>query len=107
MTASNVLNRKPGIMLWSTQAGATPLGGGTLCLASPVIRTPGQASGGSPAPQIDCSGQYSFHFSHAYIQTYFLAPGQTIRAQYWSRDPGFAAPNNVGLTNALSFVICQ
>lgn len=24
-------------------------------------------------------------------------------AQYWSRDPGFAAPNGINLTNALVF----
>lgn len=106
VTASSVLNRKPGIMLWSTLPAATPFGGGTLCLAPPVIRTPGQLSGGSPAPAVDCTGQYSFHFGHSYIQTYFLGVGQTIRAQYWSRDPGFATPNNIGLTAGLSFVIC-
>jgi len=105
VTASNVLNRKPGLMIWSTQPGSIPLGGGTLCLSPPVIRTTGQQSGGTPAPVIDCTGQYSFHFGHAYMQNYFLAAGQTIRAQYWSRDPGLAAPNNIGLTNGLAFVI--
>ncbi len=105
VTASSVLNRKPGIMYWSTLPAATPFSGGTLCLAPPIVRTPGQASGGSPAPTIDCSGQYSFHFGHAYIQNYFLAAGQNIRAQYWSRDPGFASPNNIGLTDGLSFTL--
>ncbi len=105
MTASNVLNRKPGIMLWSTLPAAIPFGGGTLCLAPPIVRTPGQASGGSPAPTIDWTGQYSFHFGHAYTQSYFLAAGQSIRTQYWSRDPGFVAPTNIGLTNGLSFTL--
>jgi hypothetical protein len=105
VTASNVLNRKPGIMLWSTQPGSTPLGGGTLCLAPAVIRTAGQTSSGSPAPVVDCTGQYSFHFSHAYLQTNFLGVGQTVRAQYWSRDPGFPSPNSIGLTDGLVFVI--
>jgi hypothetical protein len=34
-----------------------------------------------------------------------LAANTTIHAQYWSRDPGFAAPNNIGLTNGLTFTI--
>ena len=105
VTASSVLNRKPGLMIWSTMPGSAPLGGGTLCLAPPVIRTPGQTSGGSPAPVVDCTGQYSFHFGHTHTQNYFLAAGQTIRAQYWSRDPGFSAPNNIGLTDGLSFTL--
>ena len=95
-------------MLWSTLPAAIPLGGGTLCLQPPVIRTPGQLSGGSPAPANDCSGQYSFLLGHAYIQSYFLAAGQTIRAQYWSRDPWSgppATPTNVGLTDGLSFTL--
>ncbi len=104
-TASPVLNRKPGIMLWSTLPAANPFGGGTLCLASPIVHTLGQASGGSPAPSIDCTGRYSFHFGHAYIQNYFLTAGQTIRAQYWIRDSGFAAPNNIGLIDGLSFTL--
>jgi hypothetical protein len=28
-----------------------------------------------------------------------------IDGQYWSRDPGFAPPNNVGLTDAVHAVI--
>ncbi len=105
VTASNVLNRKPGIMIWGTSAASIPLGGGTLCIAPPVVRTAPQLSGGSLAPILDCSSQYSFHFGHAYVQSYFLATGQTVRAQFWSRDPGYSAPNNIGLTNALAFVL--
>jgi hypothetical protein len=105
VTASNVLNRKSGIMIWGTQSAAIPFNGGTLCISPPIVRTPGQNSGGSPAPPLDCSGQYSFHFGHSHIQNYFLAVGQTIRAQYWSRDPGFASPQDIGLTDAVSFTL--
>ena len=86
-------------------ASFSPICSRTLLLGLQIVRTPGQASGRSLAPTIDCTGLYSFHFGHAYVQNYFLAAGQTIRAQYWSRDPGFAAPNNIGLTDGLSFTL--
>jgi hypothetical protein len=105
VTASNLLNRKPGMMIWSLTPASVPFAGGVLCVGAPVIRTALQASGGSPAPQVDCSGSYSFHFSHAYAAQYLLTPGQTVRAQYWSRDPGYGTPNNAGLTNALGAVL--
>ncbi len=34
-----------------------------------------------------------------------LVAGATVWAQYWSRDPGFPAPFNAGLTDAQTFVI--
>jgi len=105
VTASNVRNNKLGIMLWSRTPGNTPFFGGTLCLGQPFKRTPGQSSGGSPSGH-DCTGTYSFHFTQAYMQQQNLAADATVHAQYWSRDPGFPVPNNVGLTNGLRFTIC-
>ena len=105
VNAQDVFNRKPGLMIWGLQPGSMPLGGGTLCISPPIVRTLGQNSGGSAAPQVDCSGLYSFHFGHGYIQNNFLVAGQTVRAQYWSRDSGFVAPNAIGLTNALGFTL--
>jgi hypothetical protein len=105
ITASNVLNNKSGMLLWSGAPANTPFHGGTLCLSSPIIRTSLQPSNGNPAPANDCSGTYSFLFSQAYMSAHFLAPGSTVCAQYWSRDPGFVIPDNIGLTDALRFVI--
>lgn len=105
VTASSVVNNKSGLMLWGGVEASAPFFGGTLCIAPPVIRTPMQNSGGTPPPPSDCTGSYSYHFTQAYMASHLLGPGSTVYAQYWSRDPGFAFPNNVGLTNGLRFTI--
>ena len=105
LSATGVLNDQFGILIWSRTPQSVPFAGGTLCLASPT-RTPAQQSGGNPPPASDCSGSYSFHFDQALMGTYALQVGEAVYAQYWSRDTGFAAPNNVGLTGGLQFQIC-
>jgi len=106
VTASNVVNNKYGTMLWSLASGSTPFLGGTLCVSAPITRTPGQSAFGTPPPALDCSGTYSFHLSHGYLNAHQLPPGTQMHAQYWSRDKGFPAPDDIGLTDALLFVIC-
>ena len=107
MTATNVLGQKTGMVIYGTSGRtAVPFGGGTLCVAAPLRRTPAQNSGGS-ASGADCTGQYAFDFN-AWIAIGFdpaLVPGAVVDAQYWSRDPGFAPPDNIGLTDALEFAI--
>src|SRR5260221_662483 len=105
VTATNVLNNKTGILFWGTAPASVPFHGGIRCVAAPFIRTHAVNSGGNPPPN-DCSGTYRFRFSHAYMASNLLTPGDTIYAQYWSRDPGFPSPDNIGLTDALEFVIC-
>ena len=105
VTASGVRNRKLGMMLWSRAPDASPFFGGTLCVHDPIHRTPGQDSGGSASGN-DCTGSYAFHFSQGYMLQQLLGANTTVYAQFWSRDPGFAPPNNVGLTNGLQFTIC-
>jgi hypothetical protein len=107
VTATNVLGQKTGMVIYGTSGRtAVPFGGGTLCVAAPLRRTPAQNSGGS-ASGADCTGQYAFDFN-AWIAIGFdpaLVPGAVVDAQYWSRDPGFAPPDNIGLTDALEFAI--
>jgi hypothetical protein len=105
VTASNVLNNKFGLMIWSAAASSAPFGGGTLCVMPPVFRTPHQQSGGMVSGN-NCSGSYSFYFSSAYMSVQLIGSGSTIYAQFWSRDPGFPSPNNIGLTNGLKFTTC-
>jgi len=104
VTATNVLNNKFGLLFWGQAPANLPFFGGIRCVASPFLRTAAQHSGGNAGPD-DCSGSYSYHFSQAYMNQEFLAAGMHIYAQYWSRDPGFPAPDNIGLTDALHFVI--
>jgi len=104
VTANYELNNKTGIFLWSLAQNSVPLGGGTLCLHSPIIRTPGQNSGGTPGVN-ECTGTYSFYFSQAYMAAHSLGSGTTVYGQYWSRDPFFPPPTNIGLSNGIQFTI--
>lgn len=108
LAAANVLNRKPGALVYGRSGPAgVPFHGGFLCMAPPRLRTPVQSSGGSGTGS-DCSGVYNIDFN-AWISTGIdpaLVPGARVIAQFWSRDPGFTAPANVGLTAALEFDLC-
>jgi hypothetical protein len=105
--AERVLNQKQGMLIYSTAgAAAVPFAGGTLCLQGPLQRTPVQGSGGTPGA-MNCTGTFSLDFN-AWIASGAnpaLVAGATVWAQYWSRDPGFAPPDNVSLTDATTFVI--
>ncbi len=101
LVADDLLPNKFGVFFWSQVPNAAPFGGGTLCVKPPLIRTNVQSSGVSGAA--NCSGTYSFQFRQSYMQAHGLAPGDTIYGQFWSRDPGFAPPNNIGLTDAVRF----
>jgi Tol biopolymer transport system component len=105
ITALEVLNNKSGLFFWGRTQTALPFLGGLLCTAPPITRTTGQSSGGNAGP-LDCSGTYSFAFNSGYIGAHGLSLGDTVYGQFWSRDQGFAAPNNAGLTDAICFTIC-
>jgi len=102
--AHDVLNQRVGLFFWGANPANLPFGGGTLLVATPIVRTPGQISGGSSSG-IDCTGSYTFYFSHAAMQQAGLLPGATVCGQFYHRDPGFPAPGNLGLSNAISFTI--
>lgn len=104
VTAARVRPGLAGMLVWSHAAASHPFGGGVLCVASPIRRTP-LANAGAQGPSDVCTGTYSFHFSHAYLAQHGLAPGTSVHCQFWSRDPGFAVPNAIGLTDALAFTV--
>ncbi|MCK6446044.1 MAG: carboxypeptidase regulatory-like domain-containing protein [Planctomycetes bacterium] len=107
LSAASVLNKKAGLLFYSTVgANGNPFQGGTLCCKLPIVRTPVQNSGGSASGN-DCTGTFVFDFN-GYIAAGAdpnLVSGANVWSQYWSRDPGFAAPNNTSLSNGTSFTI--
>lgn len=107
IAAHGVLNQKAGLFFYSLAGpNAAPFLGGTYCVKPPTKRTAVQTSGGNPPP-VDCSGTYSIDFN-AYMSLGSdpnLVPGTTVRGQFWSRDPGFSTPNNVGFTSAIRFTL--
>ena len=68
------------------------------------MRGTGLGSGGNPSGN-DCSGAFDWHVSHAYMASKGLTAGTIVYAQAWGRDPGFAAPNNSQLSDAIVFRI--
>lgn len=96
-SASNVLSQKPGLLIWSLTPQQVIFGGGALCVKSPIIRLGAQLSTGSGV----CDGGYAQPFTQAYMASRGLQPGDRIHAQWWSRDPGYPVPKNIGLTEGL------
>jgi len=106
ISASQVLSDKSGVLFYS-KSGPAALSflGGVLCAQPPLVRTKLQTSGGSPP----CGGSFAVDFN-AWIASGVdpaLAAGQEVNAQYWSRDPGFAPPNHMSLSDAIEFVIAN
>jgi hypothetical protein len=110
---SNVRNNKSGLLFYGISGQAnTPFQGGTLCVKSQIKRTPGLNSGGTPVPANDCSGVYALDmgaFANGLLGGTPLPalniPGQVVNAQFWGRDPGFPAPFNTTLTDALEWSV--
>jgi hypothetical protein len=103
IAATSVLPGAPGVMIWSRSAAAIPFLGGTLCLGTPLSRTPTQFAGGVPGDP--CSGAYSYLMTHAELSAAGVVAGSSVYAQYYSRDNGYPMPQNIGLTDAVHIVM--
>ena len=97
-----------GLFAWSKQTASIPFGGGTLCLAAPLRRSPlfsassnGFGCGGGTGP----TGTIRWAFpDHELIQL-GLVPGEQLFFQALYRDPGLTPPSDFGLTNALTVTL--
>jgi hypothetical protein len=99
-----LLNKKSGLVFYGTSgAYSLAFGGGTLCVHPPVRRLAVHSTGGSPPPAADCTGslQYDLNARIASGADPSLVAGTVLWLQGWSRDPGFAPPNAIGLTAGL------
>jgi hypothetical protein len=113
--AANVRNQKPGLLLYGVSGRSNaPFQGGTLCVKTPIKRTPVSGSGGTPLPASDCTGIYAIDMN-AFAQGLFggaplpalRLPGTLVQCQWWGRDPGFPPPNSSTLSDGLEYWICQ
>jgi len=93
-------------LVWSTSAASAPFGGGILCVGS-NYQVLGAHSVDLPlsiyCPSGNCA--YGFRMSRSYMLSHGLGAGSTFYAQVISRDPGFAYPDNIGLTDALAITV--
>jgi hypothetical protein len=103
LTTTSLRNNVWGSYAWSTGVNNVPFNGGTLCVQIPAKRTTVVSTGGGPPSYLDCSGTYTWFFSHAYLQTNGPVPGQTLYCQYFGRDVGSGAP--MTLSNAVAVPI--
>ncbi|MCC6409871.1 MAG: hypothetical protein IT453_22145 [Planctomycetes bacterium] len=108
--ATDIRNQTLGALAWTVSGAiAQPFHGGTLCLRPPLGRTPIGNAGGSALPATDCTGSLGVDFN-TYAWYYHADPalqlaGTTVWCQWFARDPGFAAPNDLSLSDALRFVL--
>lgn len=91
-----------GLLFYGLAPTSHPLHGGTLCVTQSLRRTGVQFSTVGAA---GCSSAFSYDFTPAVLAQAGLSAGTHVYAQYWWRDGGFPAPNNVGLSDAVEFVV--
>ncbi len=99
--ATSLQPGKSGLFFYGAHGPSTAFQGGTLCITTPLTRTPLTYSGGAA----NCSGSASLDFS-SWIASGAdprLVAGSRWAAQYWSRDPQASFFTN--LTDTLVFTL--
>jgi hypothetical protein len=111
--AWHLRNQRPGLWIYGVSGrAAAPFSGGTLCVGAPRFTTPGASSNGRFRPANDCSGFHELDWNAFACGNLggsplpaLRVPGTVVDCQFWGRDPGYAAPDNAALSNALEYVI--
>ena len=112
ISAAAIRNNSNGLLLFGLDGSNTlPFRGGTMCVKTPLNRSPLRNSGGTPTGA-DCSGVFSMDFN-AFASgaaggspnSALLQSGTVVHVQWWGRDNGFTSPNNVTLSDALRFTL--
>jgi hypothetical protein len=102
--ASSLAVGVPAVFFYGTDGPlAQPFHGGTLCVQPPLQRAKPQITLGTTG----ASGFASMDFN-SWIASGVdprLVAGRRVNLQLWYRDPGFAPPDDIGLTSALEFRI--
>jgi WD40-like Beta Propeller Repeat len=104
--SQGLINNVPGLFFYGDQVNWPPVGIPYLLVQPPVHRLPASWSGGS-ATGVDCSGSLEVDFN-AWIALGSdpgLVLGATVDGQFWSRDQGFAPPENYGMSDAVDLTI--
>ena len=85
----------------------TPLFGGTLCVAQPLVRIlePG-TSGGTGAFGTNCSGSFSRVVDAAFLANQGLMLGETVHCQWLYRDRFSADGTTARTLEAARFTVC-
>lgn len=113
ISSVNMVNNKTGLLFYGNGGRASlPFTGGVLCVGGALKRVQGLNSGGTPPPTDDCSGVFQVDMN-AFAQgqlggnpnPFLRVPGTVVDSQFWGRDPGFTAPDNTQLSDAIEFSI--
>ena len=110
--ADDVINNKPGVLFYGLSGkAALPFQQGLLCVMPPTKRAPITFSAGNPPPD-DCSGQFRLDMDSYASGALGGSPlpqlsilGSVVNAQWWGRDPGYAAPNDTMLSTAIQYTV--
>jgi hypothetical protein len=106
LTSRDLPNNCIGALAWGLTPANTPFAGGILCVGSPTLGSFGALfSGGNAGVASDCSGVIGFDVTQAFFATHGLTAGTAVYMQFLVRDPGFAPPDAVGLSDALTYVL--
>ena len=80
-------------------------------MRAPIKRSINVQSGGSPSGN-DCTGMYQIDMNAFAVGALGGNPlpelsiaGSVVTCEFWGRDPGFPAPNNTSLSNALEYTV--